>query len=364
MQQVNPTNTGKMNAEYKVEKVDVKTYKQHLDDFQYSLFITPEWVESVSDESSLAAFFIITHQQDIVGITAGLIIGGNGLKGQQIYFYAGPAMKKNDATLYCNLVKSIVEYASHHRFAKINIKSYDQQHSLFCSDKRMKRTERFEFIYRFDHSTEQNEPIHKSFLKNVKKAEKVNAFIKEDNSEEALNHLVDLLKITYQLRNDKHEGTYEPFPYFKVNRNSLKRLLESGLGRQYVVSVDDVVHCVNFLLIRNGKIFGLIIGSDEFAYNHGFHQFVKHSLMQLFEKGAQYYNLASAEPGSGLGNFRVSMGFHEHRVFGSYSQFLVYPHKMLNPLIQMSHNFNSNKYVRILQVKSSMLFAHQEVFGA
>lgn len=353
-----------MNTELRVEKVDAGTYNQHLSDFQYSLFITPEWVESMSDETSEAAFFLITHHHEIVGVTAGLVFNGSGLKGKQFYFYAGPAMKKNDATLYCNLVKSVMEYASHHRFTKINIKSYDQQHSFFCTEKRMRRTERFEFIYRFDHTADQNEPVHKSFLKNVKKAEKVNAIIKEDNSEEALNQLVELLKITHQLRNDKHEGTYEAFPYFKVNRNSLKRLLESGLGRQYVVLVDGVVHCVNFLLIKDGRIFGLIIGSDEFAYNHGFHQFVKHSLMQLFENGAQYYNLASAEPGSGLGNFRVSMGFHEHRVFGSYSQFLVYPQKILNPLIHVSRNFNSNKYVKLLQVKSSLLFAHQEVFGA
>ncbi|PZX13543.1 acetyltransferase (GNAT) family protein [Breznakibacter xylanolyticus] len=350
-----------MRTEYHVEKVSAEVYNNDLFDFQYSLFCTPEWVGAMADKETQPVFFHLSRQDLVYGKMAGLAFNGKGLKGKQFYFYAGPAMRSNsDASLYCNLVKSMVQYAARHRVVKLNIKSYDQQHSFFCSDNGLRRTERCEYVYHFDedHSLE---TVHKSFLKNVKKAEKVNATIVEDNSEAALKQLVELLKITYSLRNDKHEGAYVPFPYFRVNEQSLKRLLDSGLGRQYVVSAEGQVHCVNFLLIRDGKIFGLIIGSDQFAYDHGFHQFVKHSLINKFGDSARYYNLASADPGSGLANFRVSMGFKEHQVYGAYSNFLVYPHKILNPIIHATHHLNSFPLVHYMHSFTSSLLAHQEV---
>lgn len=350
-----------MKSNYIVERVEANVYSEQLSEFQYSLFITPEWLTSVSDESSQAAFFNIYSKNELIGKIGGLILSGKGLKGKQFYFYAGPAMKVNQGILYCSLINAIKNYAAKHRFSKLNIKSYDQQHSYFCVDNNLKRTDRCEFVYRFNQPEEA--PEHKSFLKNVKKAEKVNATIVEDNSEAALNKLIELLDITFQLRNDKHDGTYNPFPYFKVNQHSLGRLLKSGLGKQYVVSVEGEVHCVNFLLIKDGKIFGLIIGSDQFAYDHGFHQFVKYNLMHLFKNSAIYYNLASAEPGSGLANFRVAMGFEEHHVYGAYSQFLVYPQRLFNPLIHASHVLPTNRCINSLHLMVSSIFTQKEVFG-
>src|SRR5690554_5344693 len=145
---------------------------------------------------------------------------------------------------------------------------------------------------------------------------------------------------------------YDPMYLLNLNRSTLTKLLENGMGIMHYAVVDGVIHSVQFNLEHAGRIFALLMGSDDYAYRHGIPSFIDKTISaKAHEEGALYYNLGTvpleSEGGEGLKRYKESQGGREILRYGYYTYFLTYPYKILNPFIKLSKKLPDHPVLNI-----------------
>lgn len=320
----------------KIESDEVGDWEDGLSGFSYSLFLLPKWLEALKNEANRPVFFDFKKDGAVVAKLAGLMCQYGGFRGKQLYFYASPAF--SDDTLFCfNLCHSALrEWARQNGVSRIIIGSYDQQYENVCAAEGFYPTYRYEYIVAFGNS--ELPKFSTGFKKNFKKAEKLGATFHQDNTSEMLDKMLDLLGYTRDLRTMKYGRDYDPFYLKGLNEKVLQRLLDNGLGKLYYAKVDGDVSSVQYNIESGGKVYGLLMGSDGFAYKNGLPSFVDYNLICLYNRnGFTYYNPGGGpvdEGGSGIEQYKKSMGGVKFVFAGSTTNFLTYPHKLLNPLLR------------------------------
>ncbi|MCL2073417.1 MAG: hypothetical protein FWH18_05840 [Marinilabiliaceae bacterium] len=313
-----------------------------LNEFKYSIYIAPEWIEAMQNSKSKAIYINFVLDGIIVGKVSGLVIYCSKRKGKQLYFYASPALKEHEQDLYDYCHDSLYKYAKKNKYSRIVLASYDQQHGLICNAKRFYLTKRYEYVV----NLESDIKFKKSFKWNVRRAEKYDIQYSQNNDDTTLNRLFELLDVTKQHRISKYGLDYNPLFLNNLTTESLKRLIDIGMAKMYSVSFENEIQIVLYSIEKDGRIYGLLLGSTKKSYEMGLSAFIVSKIItNAKEKGYCYYNHGGTtvdETGTGLEQFKLSMGADKYTIFGTTTNFIVFPYKLLNPLLNLGRQLPRN----------------------
>jgi hypothetical protein len=337
----------KNGMEIKAHRVSQADYEANLANFKHSLFLTPEWVNSMATNGE-AIFIHYVRNDTVVAKIAGLALEGGFFAGKVLLFYAGPALLEQEESLYDECLVALKRYAIQSRYSKINIGYNDQQNEWVFKEAGFYKRGLNEYVKHFD-PTEGELKFGKSVMYNVRKAQKAGVTFHAENSERVLDRLFELLEETKRIRFVKYGKEYLAYPYSQMTQESVRRLFHSGVIRLYHAQADGIIHCVRCAMEKDKRMFGLMIGSDEFTYKNGVQQFVQyHIIRQLHEAGFIYYNIAGTAPGEegkGLMDYKESLGCTGRNVFGAYTHFITFPHNLINPLMDFGRQLSKNKHL-------------------
>lgn len=329
-----------MKADYNVQiSLSGKAqWGKNLSQYQYSLFLAPEWVEAVADEKHIPIYLDFVDDNEVVAKLSGLICNESGLKGNQLYFYAAPAFQKHTLHYYDACHDALRKWAKKKGYSRIVLASYDQQSEKRCGVKGFYTNLRYEYIVGFNGEDEIGK-LSTGFKKNVKKAEKLGTTFHVDKSTALLDRLLDLMGVTREIRVNKYGNRYNPFYLKNLDGDSLQKLVDEGIGKLYYTLTDDQIYSVQFNIERDNKSYGLLMGSDGFAYKNGLPSFVDYHLIHNYRRdGFLYYNPGGGpidEGGSGIEQYKKAMGANKYIFAGSTTNFLVFPQRLLNPLLSI-----------------------------
>ncbi|MBN2744057.1 MAG: GNAT family N-acetyltransferase [Marinilabiliaceae bacterium] len=317
-------------------KVNRSEFDNQLSDFNHSVFLSSEWIESVAIHQSTPIYihFYNIHNQ-LIAKLSGLLMPGSKRSGKYLYFYAGPALKQNHSPSYQGCIEALANFCLSEQFQRYHIDCSDHLSGIPCPPNGGTDMVYSEYVLFLEHAPK----FGKSFRYNVNKATRNGAEFHHDNSPIILQKLFNLLDATRKIRYHKYGEKYAAFPFLHLNPHTMQRVVESGLAQLYYASVDNEIHCVRCTLEKNGRIFGLMIASDDIGYKLGLHHFMHYHLInQYYNQNAKYYNIsgtADGQEGKGLSDFKASLGFSRVTEFGKDSLYLMFPRKLLNPLIKV-----------------------------
>ena len=321
----------------KIEVVETvrETWIIDLNLFHYSVFITPEWIESVASSTNPPIYFDFTLNGEIIAKISGIIIKRSNSK-TYLYFYAGPALKELDENVFNKCLNALYSYAKSKSFLMVSIGSFDNKHSLKIKSYKFLPTKRFEFVVPLKNGIK-NISMNNRFKRNVKKGKKISPQIKNSTDANKINILIDLLTETKKIRINKYNVDYHPFYLANLNKETLKKLLEVGIARIYYSENNGSIDCMEFNLERGNYVYMLLKGTNEAGYKHGMPSYLSYTLIKKYiEKGFSTYNQGGrprSTDGDGLEIYKKSMGAEKIATYAATSLFLIWPYKLLNPLI-------------------------------
>jgi hypothetical protein len=318
-------------------------WREDLSGFDCSLFMTPEWVEAVTSDNKLPVFLSFVKNGHVVGKLAGLCVKQGKLRGDQFFFYTIPCLKKPNQNLLNDCCSGLLDFARGKGVQRVIMGSYDQPTGLICTVPGFYPNERYEYVV--DLQPESGDVSFSQNLKrNVKKAKKLNAVLVNGDTSQMIQRLVELLSNTLEKRATKYGKEYNPFYLPYMNETSLQRLLDLKVGKIYMVKLegDEVPHSVLFNLEAGGRVFNLLVGSDDLAYQYGLAALADFELIHKYKEiGFRSYNLGggTGDAGSaGLERSKQSKGAEKMMVYGATTNFLCYPHRLINPLLNLGRS--------------------------
>jgi hypothetical protein len=326
------------NSNIRIIQSDEAQWKAALSDYQYSLFLAPEWIESVTDERHTALYLDFYNGNTQVAKLSGLICMESRVKGTQLYFYAAPAFRPETVGLFDDCHRALKEWAAQQGYSRIIIGSYDQQALNRCQVKGFFTNLRYEYIVDFKRE-ETVGNFSTGFKKNYKKAQKLGTTFHSVSGKDQIEQLLSLMGITNEIRVNKYGNRYNPFYLKNLDAQSLEKLVGSGVGKIYYTLTDNQVYSMQFNVERDKKSYGLLMGSDNFAYKNGLPSYVDYNLIEIYrDNGFSYYNSGGGPVeagGEGIEQYKKSMGAEKSVFAGSTTNFLVFPQKILNPLLNL-----------------------------
>lgn len=335
-----------------VNEVDSLTWSKDFSLFNYGLFNTPEWVTSISEAKYPPVYYDFVYDNEVIGKIGGLILNGGAIKGRQLLFYSGPALKVWDSNVFISCLRALWTFARDNRYSRIHIRPFDQHLKELVTVKGYFHTKTSEYIV--DYKKLEQLKFSFGFKQNAKKARKAGAIFYKSTSLEVLNRMFELMDSTRDTRKNKYGQDYNPMFMVNLTKESLSRLLDSGIGVLNYAEIDGIIHSVQLNVEKNGQLYGLLMGSDEIAYKNGLPSFIDQNIsIQAFETGCQYYNLGLIPPenqgGAGIRKYKEAVGGLEMVSYGYYSYYITYPMKMLNPLLKLSKMIPDNKFWNMIR---------------
>ena len=343
-----------------ISELLVEQWNESLSEFGSSLFISSPWVKAVTygDCEPVYLDFIINGQA--VAKIAGLVIFGNRLQGKQLYFYAGPSMKEPDQSLNNRCLKSLLNYAKAKRYSRINIRPWDQQHSLYMDVKGFNRTLTHEFEIN-NLGSYPHKKISSRIIRNINKGNKTGAIFRVSTSDNDLIKLLDLIDSTRSRRISKFGIDYTPFYLLNLNKESVKALLMNGMGELLVAELDGSAQSILLMVVNGTRAYNLLKGTKQEAYKNGLSSWVDYQAILYYrEKGYQCFNLGvelAHGEGDGLNIYKDGIGGTRLVKYGGHTYFLFYPRKLLNIVFILGKKIPDNKVMKVLKIWFSHLFS-------
>ncbi len=334
----------------KLQEVTIEAYKEDMDAYNVGLFNTWQWVGSLTNEYTNDIYFHILLDGEVVGKLCGLAINQGNRTGTHLYFNGGPDFKEWTADVFRGALILVREYAKSKGYARLHFRPYERIVHDLVEIKGFFHTRVPEYVIYYDEHQERVKFSY-GFKQNAKKARKAGAVFHTSKSPEILDNLFALLDNTRLTRKDKYGKDYDPMYLLNLDKEALTRLLDAGIGVMHYAEIDGVIHSVQFNLEHEGKIFGLLMGSDNEAYSKGIPSFIDMNISdKAMEENAKYYNIGSVplddEGGQGLKKYKESQSGRETFRYGYYSYFLSYPHRLLNPFIKLSKKLPNNRFLK------------------
>lgn len=334
-------------------KISKDEWKIDLNDFFHSVFICPDWIESVQTTSFVPIYLDIYSGGNKIGKISGLIDHIGITKGSQLYFYAGPALKTLKQNLYNTCLSEIYRFGKKNNYSRIIIGSYDNKHSLEPVCAKFYKTERVEYVVPLnekDHSIDKS----KRFKRNVKNAKKLNPNTYKSQEVKELKLLKELLNNTLSLRVKKYKKPYSPYYLKNLNDESLIKLLKSGFAHIYYTCCNGSINCMEFNLENKTSTYMLLKGTNDFGYRNGLSSYLSNYLIDLYTHiKKNHYNQGgrpSTNDGDGLAVFKKSMGAKELISYGATTNYIIWPHKILNPILLIGRRLPQNNiFIQILK---------------
>ena len=333
-----------MSDKIEIIELSAEEWEKDLYLYPYSLFITPEWIKSVSDSLHTPVYLNFIINKTTVGKISGLIVKNNKI-GFSLYFYSGPALFNLNEDIYNKCLDSIFSFAKKRSFSMIKIANYDNKYSIKYTGNNFFITERVEFIVPL-HKGLDNIKIKKRFIRNLKKSKGTKLIIKESNDVNKIDTLLNLLESTKQKRVDKYNENYKPFYLVNLNKNTIKKLLQSGLAYFIYTEINNSIDCIELILKRGNSIYMLLKGTNKTGYEKGLSPLINYHIIKKYSNaGFRTYNLGgrvAGKGGDGLEIFKKSMGAEKVIVYGAATHLLTFPLKLLNPLFYLLQKLPRN----------------------
>ncbi len=336
-----------------VVEVEVDSWINGYEEFDAGLFNSWEWVESLTNKSTNTIYLDFEKGGEIVAKLAGIIVNAGWIKGKQVYFTSGPAMKNWNSDLFKDCLATLYSFAKKKQFSRILIRPFDQPRHKKVEVKNFITTTGEEFVVYYN-ETDGKLGFSSNFIRNVKKAQKSGATFHKSKSPEVLSRMFELLDETQKTRIEKYGKVYDPMYMLNLNNNSLIRLLKSGIGVLNYTVLDGQVNSVLFSLEKNKKIYFLLMGSDEVAYKNGLPSLIGYNIStNAMNNGYLYYNLGLIPTvesgGEGLKRYKESQGASIITRHGYYSYYLRFPLFTLNQLMKLSRILPDNIIIKLLR---------------
>ncbi|HDH05170.1 MAG TPA: GNAT family N-acetyltransferase [Nitrospirae bacterium] len=335
---------------------DTCEWESDLNRFEPSPFITPQWLEAVRNPTRIPVYLNVRLANETVGKMAGLKIEASCFRKRHLFFYSPPCVHDSNREITGLIINELVKYAVTNRFNRLIVRSYDSP-SVFASNNK-----EFEIItddeYIID-LTQSMEEIQKGFHRRssrlqVKKAQKNGAVFYEGRSPDLIDKLVLLLNKTRSIRLSKG---YEDYSYFYLpymEESTLHKTLENGLASIFYVKIGDSISCIIFALTYGKRAYAALIGTSSKGYQLGLPAFMNYFTMKrLKELGFESYNLGgvpddSSKSKPGLIFFKTSLGAKRFSCMGGSTNYLKFPFKCLNPLLEMGRRMPESPVKKIV----------------
>ena len=342
------------------KEVDRQTWQMDLGGYDTGIYIAVKWIDALVEVASKPIYINFTLHGEIVGKVSGIVINGSLLQGNQLYFYSGPALREADNMLYQHCLDAIRAFALQKRYTRISIRPWDQINLYVAQASKYRKTETYE--YEIDLQQNYGESsISSRILRNIKKARKLGATIRESSSVDDLNLLLSFLKSTHTRRATKFGTDYSPFYIYKLNEDVLAGLLGNGMAKLYCAEVDNQVQSILLMLDSAPRTYNLLKGSTESAYVNGTSSFVDFEVVKIYQqRGFHVFNLGlelTELEGTGLNLYKEGIGGTRIKKLGAYTYYLFFPYRILNLLFLINGMVPNNKWIVKVKRKLSALFA-------
>jgi hypothetical protein len=326
-----------MNVDFSVVAVDKEVWTKDMDSFGYGLFHNPFWVEAMSTEASPAIYLnIISDGGRVEAKFSGLIINEGIVKGKTLYGFSGLLFRSSDKAEMSGCMEALRRYAIHIGLSRIMLYCYDHIISEPFMFKGFYAESKDE--YYIDFKSGEPVKISSNLKRNAKKAQKAGFVVKESSSPEILRRLFVLLEETRKERFGKYGKDYDPMYIYNMNETSLRTLLDKGYAKMFYSELDGEINTVLYALEDSRRIYFLLMGSDDRAYNTGIPAMIAlHISEYAVSKGLDYYNLGIVPKaelgGAGVSLFKEQQGAVRQPGYCYYSWFLRFPYSLLNPML-------------------------------
>ena len=110
-----------------IESANPTEWSRSLNAFQYSLFISTEWIQSLATVNRIPVYLDFMQNDQIVGKIAGLLIKEKLFINSVLYFYSGPALMSKDHDLYDDCIRALVLYSGENKYCRLIVRSYDHK---------------------------------------------------------------------------------------------------------------------------------------------------------------------------------------------------------------------------------------------
>jgi len=325
---------------------DKYSWEKNLLKFNHSIFMCPDWIEAMSDAWKIPFFIDFVEGGETQGKLSGLIVNNTGWQGTMLFAYAGPALIEPQKSTLNKCLIALRHFATSHKLNRIIIASYDQPYNISTSAKGFYATSRYEFDLNINSESTNN--YSGRYIKNLKKARKSNAFSTfHSGSEESIRDLIALLQKTRSIRTSKARNSYDPLFLPHLTKKSLNKLIQKPLTNIQHININGITVCVGIELKYKKKSTILLVGMIGDGYKKGLSALLFDSFIrQAQEESIININLGgipTGQDGKNLAIFKESIGARKRMVHGATTNFLTYPHKLLNPLMKLGRFLQKNK---------------------
>lgn len=326
---------------------------RNLDEFNSNVFLNPAWINSVINDTLEPVYLdFINSEDETVAKISGIRESNHSLGKNQLFFYAGFAKKRESSTSPRELLDALYKYASDHNIDRVIVSSYDYPsflanpgHSAYWT------TSRFEYkIMLSEHS---EEDLHHQLKRHLKKAAKVNTTFHEATNPDLVPRLIELLNNVKNERLKKSRTNYNPFYLKHMSRKALQKLINRGIAKIFTIQTGEVIHSIEMTLEYNNQAYMLLKATDNFGYKKGLSTLLNIKVIDEYKKkGFTSYNLGGRpqeKDGDGLALYKTRLGAKVYVTYGATTNFIQYPQKSLNPLLNIGRTLPDNRLTHFLK---------------
>lgn len=330
------------------QTTDLATWEQELTLFNHSIFLLPQWLQIIETPSRKAIYIDFIQNNVTISKISGLLVSENKLMGKMLFFYAAPAFRsKVTEDTYHHCLYALVALAKKNNISRIQILYFDQRNSLLPPNGYFHSHQMHEAIFDLKNEFTSFKP-GSSLRKKRNQALRAQTSWFISNDPQQLPLLSELAENTLQRRKNKHNSDYKKLELPFFTEQHLPKLLESGLGKMYCsMNPDGQSHFISVIIEYNGTAYGLFNGCDEFGYDNGLPGYILLNASQdLFERGIERLNMGGTPAISNekkkLLQFKEELGAKPQAFYITKTDFLVFPQKILNPLINIGRKLPYN----------------------
>ena len=333
---------------------DPNIWGKELNEFQYGIFITNKWLSAIARSNEAPIYFDFKKGEKTVAKIAGLSIKNRRKKPDILYFYSGIAYKTFNEKLIHSCNNQLIIFAKTHGYDKVIIKSYDYSEEFSIKTKNL-FAERRRLEYLIDLTIDE-QTIYRRFNKKaryyIRKAKGCGSTVHESQSLDLLKLLLEYLNKTHEIRISKGYSNYNIFFLRNFDEYTLISLLKNGTAIMYYVQTNNDINSIQYILVHNGKASGLLMGTTQEGYDLHSPVFLEYTIMLLLKsRGYSIYNLGGIPFHSshrGLIQYKKSIGAYSVNLQDQNTYFLLFPLKILNPLIMIINRLPDNGLAKLL----------------
>jgi hypothetical protein len=331
-----------------LKEVDLPTFEGQWDDFQPNLFVNPLWVNAMSTNCCSPVYIHFVQGDVVYGKIAGLVIKGNWLQGRQLYFYSSPTLKIPDNDVFQECLTLLKKFAVDKGYTRFSIRPWDQEPAFEPKCKKLLPTCTNEYV--IDVQMPNYEcSISGRITKNIKKANKAGAVLRQSTNVADLDLLLSFLDSTRSRRISKFGKVYSPYYIFNLNRDTIIELMKNGMAYLFCADLDGQT-CSVLLMVESGnRVCCLLKGSHPEGYKNGLSSFVDLAAVKhLRNNGVRWLNLGPelvTDEGKGLNQYKEGICAVPTKRFGLYTFYLVFPYRLLNPLMLTGSTLAKYKFM-------------------